>query len=80
MNPQRQRLIKAMEVNGAPITPKQLSNLLKISASSVSLHIRKLEELGLVELDHTESLHGIQAKYDKNSRSLSPWAGIWMMI
>ena len=45
MNPQRQRLLKALEVSGKPMTPKQLSNVLKISASSVSLHIRKLEEL-----------------------------------
>ena len=65
MNPQRQRLLKAMEVSGVPMTPKQLSNILKISASSVSLHIRKLEELGLVKLDHTEAIHGIQAKYYK---------------
>ena len=65
MNPQRQRLLKALEVSGKPMTPKQLSNVLKISASSVSLHIRKLEELGLLELDHTESIHGIQAKYYK---------------
>ena len=65
MNPQRQRLLKALEVSGKPMTPKQLSNVLKISASSVSLHIRKLVELGLLELDHTESIHGIQAKYYK---------------
>ena len=52
MNPQRQRLLKAMEVSGVPMTPKQLSNVLKISASSVSLHIRKLEELGLPLLFH----------------------------
>lgn len=63
MNPQRQRLLRALEVSGVPMTPKQLSDVLKISASSVSLHIRKLEELGLVALDHTESIHGIQAKF-----------------
>ena len=32
MNPQRQRLLKALEVSGKPMTPKQLSNVLKISA------------------------------------------------
>ena len=65
MNPQRQRLLKAMYICGKPMTAKQLSDVLKISASSVSLHIRKLMELGLIELDHTELVHGIQAKYYK---------------
>lgn len=65
MNPQRQRLLKALEINGSPMTSKQLSIVLKISASSVTLHLRKLEELGLVGLDHTESIHGIQAKFYK---------------
>lgn len=72
MNPQRQRLLKAMEINGRPMTPKQLSDVLNISASSVSLHIKKLAELGLIELDHTESIHGIQAKfYRKATVSIS---------
>lgn len=65
MNPQRQRLLKALEISGRPMTSKQLSDILMISASSVSLHIKKLESLGLVELDHTESIHGIQAKFYK---------------
>lgn len=67
MNPQRQRLLKALDIQGRPMTPKQLSDILNISASSVSLHIKKLAELGLVELDHTESIHGIQAKFYKKA-------------
>lgn len=63
MNPQRQRLLKTMYIYGEPMTAKQLSDILKISASSVSLHIKKLMTLGLIELDHMESIHGIQAKY-----------------
>ncbi|HHV10322.1 MAG TPA: winged helix-turn-helix transcriptional regulator [Clostridiales bacterium] len=65
MNPQRQRLLKAMDIHAAPMTPKQLSSHLGISASSVSHHLKKLEELDLVGLDHTESIRGIQAKYYK---------------
>ena len=38
---------------------KKTKNLSKI----VTYHLKKLEELGLVELDHTESIHGIQAKF-----------------
>lgn len=65
MNPQRQRLLKAMDIHAAPMTSKQLSDQLGISASAVSYHLKKLEELGIIGLDHTESIHGIQAKYYK---------------
>lgn len=63
MNPQRQRLLKCMDIHGAPMTPKQLSDLLEISASSVTYHLKKLQELGVVELDHSELIHGICAKF-----------------
>ena len=63
MNPQRQNLIRCMQIAGIPMTPKQLSNSLGISPSSVQHHIRQLVELGLVELDHTELIHGITASY-----------------
>ena len=63
MNPQRQNLIRCMQIASVPMTPKQLSNLLGISPSSVQHHIRQLVELGLVELDHTELIHGITASY-----------------
>lgn len=65
MNPQRQRLLKCMELLGKPVTPKQLSEKLDISASSVTLHLKKLMTLGLVELDHTEMIHGICARFYK---------------
>lgn len=63
MNPQRQRLLKCLEIHGGPMTPKQLSGILEISPSSVTFHLKKLMELGAVELDHTEMIHGICAKY-----------------
>ena len=45
------------------MTPKQLSDQIGISASSVQHHMRQLMELGLVELDHTQQIHGITASY-----------------
>ena len=63
MNPQRQNLIRCMQIAGVPMTPKQLSSSLGVSPSSVQHHIRQLVELGLVELDHTELIHGITASY-----------------
>ena len=63
MNPQRQNLIRCMQISGIPMTPKQLSNQIGVSASSVQHHLNQLIELGLVELDHTEPIHGITASY-----------------
>ena len=63
MNPQRQNLIRCMQISGVPMTPKQLSNQIGVSASSVQHHLAQLIELGLVELDHTASIHGITASY-----------------
>ena len=63
MNPQRQNLIRCMQIAGVPMTAKQLSDQIGISASSVQHHIRQLVELGLVELSHTAQIHGITARY-----------------
>lgn len=63
MNPQRQRLLREMQVLALPATCKQLADIMGISASSVTHHMKKLESLGLVELDHTELVRGITAKY-----------------
>lgn len=63
MNPQRQNLIRQMQITGVPMTPKQISDQLGISPSSVQHHLRQLVELGLVVLDHTESIHGITASF-----------------
>ncbi len=63
MNPQRQNLIRCMKISAVPMTPKQISSQLGISSSSVQHHLRQLVELGLVELSHTEQIHGITAKY-----------------
>lgn len=63
MNPQRQNILRQMQIHGAPMTAKQISVQIGISASSVQHHIRLLIELGIVELSHTERIHGITASY-----------------
>jgi len=67
MNPQRQRVLKLLKINGQAMTPKQLSIEMGISPSAVTSHIKQLESIGLVELDHTEKINGIQAKYYKKA-------------
>lgn len=63
MNPQRQRLLREMAVVARPATCKELADRLGISASSVTHHMKKLESLGLVRLDHTGRVRGVTARY-----------------
>lgn len=63
MNPARQDILRLLQLAGRPMTPKELSDKMGISASSVTFHIKKLVELGVVALDHTEKIRGITARY-----------------
>ena len=63
MNPVRQEILHEMQRAGIPVTPKYLSNALGISASSIQFHIKKLESIGVVTLDHTEQIRGICARF-----------------
>lgn len=63
MNPVRQEILHEMQRAGVPVTPKYLSNALGISASSIQFHIKKLESIGVVALDHTEQIRGICARF-----------------
>lgn len=63
INPQRQKLLRCMKMNGAPMTPKQISDQIGISPSAVQHHIKKLVKLGVVELSHTKMIRGITARF-----------------
>ena len=65
MSPQRQRLIRNMRIINKPVTSKAVADMLGVSTSSAQFHIKKLEKLGILELDHTEKINGIIAKYYK---------------
>ncbi|HWR61563.1 MAG TPA: helix-turn-helix domain-containing protein [Clostridia bacterium] len=68
MSPTRQKLLRLLSLAGSPMTPKQLSDRLEISASGVQHHIKKLMQLGVVELDHTETINGINASFYKHAQ------------
>ena len=63
INPLRQALLRELAIAGQPLTPKQLSLRLGISASSVQHHLARLLSLGVVELSHTQVVRGITAHY-----------------
>lgn len=65
MNPTRQQILRQLSLSDTSMTPKMLADKLKISASGVQHHLKKLISLGLVELDHTEMIHGIKASFYK---------------
>lgn len=65
MSPVRQQLLRRLNIANTPMTPKMLADKLKISASGVQHHIKKLMDLGLIELDHTEIINGITASFYK---------------
>jgi DNA-binding transcriptional ArsR family regulator len=67
INPVRQELLRILSISNKPLTPKMLADKLHISASGVQHHISKLLSLELVELDHTEMINGITARFYKAS-------------
>lgn len=67
MSTVRQKLIKVMSLEGRPITPKFIADKLNISPSSIQHHIKKLQEVGIIEFDHSEVINGITARYFKLS-------------
>lgn len=63
MSPIRQKIIKIMSIEGRPVTSKHLADKLNISPSSAQHHIKLLQQVGIVEFDHSEVINGITAKY-----------------
>ncbi len=63
MSPVRQKLIRVMTNEGKPVTAKFVADKLEISPSSAQHHIKKLEQVGIIEFDHNEIINGITARY-----------------
>ncbi|WP_312810902.1 helix-turn-helix domain-containing protein [Sedimentibacter sp.] len=63
MSPVRQKIIRVMRNEGKPVTAKFVADKLEISPSSAQHHIKKLEQVGIIEFDHNEIINGITARY-----------------
>ena len=63
MEPLRQRMLRTMEIMGAPVTPKKLADAMGITPSSAKHHLTRLESIKLVGVHHTEQIHGITAVF-----------------
>lgn len=63
MSPIRQKIIRLMSRQGYPVTAKYIADSLSISPSSAQHHVKKLQEVGIIEFDHDEFINGIRARY-----------------
>jgi len=64
-DPYRQEILFAMGIIDRPATSKEIATKMNEPPSKVNYHIKVLEKYNFVELDHTENINGIIAKYYK---------------
>ncbi|MGE4583075.1 MAG: ArsR family transcriptional regulator [Sphaerochaeta sp.] len=67
MHPKRQEILYQLSIQG-PMTAKMLSTSLAMTPSSAKHHLGKLQELGVVAVDHQEVINGITATYYRKVR------------
>ena len=75
MQPTRQKILQILSVQG-PMTPKMVADELEITSSSAKHHILKLVELGIVERDHQQLIHGITATYYRRTQATVSLGGV----
>lgn len=62
-NPIRMRVLKNYHIYGKPATVKQMAVFMEEVPANIHYHVKKLLEINILELHHTESINGIIAKY-----------------
>ena len=62
-NPIRMRVLKNYYAIGKPATVKQMAGFMGEVPANIHYHVKKLLEINVLELDHTESVNGIIAKF-----------------
>ncbi|MCH3918558.1 MAG: helix-turn-helix domain-containing protein [Spirochaetia bacterium] len=66
MQPLRQKILRLLSIKG-PMTAKMVADTLSITSSSAKHHLLRLESIGVVEVDHTQQIHGITATFFRNA-------------
>ncbi len=66
-NPVRQDIVRILRLSASPMTPKALADRLLLSPVAVQNHLDKLEELGLVEVDHREKRGTMTVTYYRDA-------------
>lgn len=63
MQPLRQKILRTMQLEGRPMTAKQVADKLGITPSAAKHHLTQLEDIGIIGFHHTEQIHGITATF-----------------
>lgn len=64
-DPYRMKILDTMAVNDGPMTVKMIATELNEVPAKVHYHVKKLLAADILNLDHTEQINGITAKYYK---------------
>ena len=62
-HPMRMKILKQYYGFSRPATVKQIADHMNEVPANIHYHVKKLVEIGVLELDHTEVVNGIVAKY-----------------
>lgn len=62
-NPIRLRVLRNYYAFGKPATVKQMANYMGEVPANIHYHVKKLVEIKVLELHHTENVNGITAKF-----------------
>ncbi len=62
-NPLRMKILKSYYSYGKAATVKQMAVYMNLVPANIHYHVKKLVEIGVLELNHTDQINGIIAKY-----------------
>ena len=62
-DPYRMKIIETFIGEKRPMTVKEVADILGEIPAKIHYHVRKLLSIDILELDHIEVIHGINAKY-----------------
>lgn len=63
IHPFRTKIMQVMREKGVPMTVKEIGDAMGQSAARIYYHVKKLEAIDVLRLDHTRLVNGITAKY-----------------
>lgn len=62
-DPYRMKIIRVFQRSKTPLTVKGVADIMGEVPAKVHYHVKKLLKINILELDHTEEINGIIAKY-----------------
>lgn len=63
LDPFRSRIMRVMKDAGRPMTVKEIADEIGVVPAKVHYHVKKLESIGVLHVEHTKVVNGIVAKY-----------------